>query len=233
MSIAASDIIAAGKRLGMDAEALLSLVAEIDAAKAAGRRAIAAERQRRHRESVTQNRVTSVTSVTDGAEPSSCHAFSRDMRDMRDGDGSPPASPSVPPRDIINPPSFPSAPHSAGWADAQARGEREPGDAIGEFRKSIVAEFARVGSATVPDTSRAGLWIAQGRRPDVCLAVIAEGLARKPSVRALSYFDAAIADAHAPAAARAPPAGRSPPRPTMATGLLAHVARQDAARADR
>ena len=69
MSIAASDIIAAGKRVGIDAETLLALVAEIDAQKAAERREGAAERQRRKRERAAElppdPPVTPVTHVTD------------------------------------------------------------------------------------------------------------------------------------------------------------------------
>ena len=223
MSIAASDIIAAGRRLGMDAEALLSLVAEIDATKAAERRTKAADRQRKHRESVTQNRVTCVTDD----EP--CHAKSRDMRDMRDMDGSPPASPASPPRDIINPPITPSTPHSAGLARARAAAPSAESD----LRKSIVSAFTAAGSITVPDTSRAAVWIAQGYDPAICIATISELLARNPGARSLAYFETAIAEAHAPAAARAPPAGRPPNRPlTMIDGLIAHDARQSA-RTDR
>ena len=106
-------------------------------------------------------------------------------------------------------------------------------DAVSNFRQAIVSAFAAAGSATIPDTARAAVWVAKGHDPAICLATISELLARNPNARSLSYFDAAIADAHAPAAARAPPAGRPPPRPTMATGLLAHVARQESARTDR
>lgn len=77
MSIAASEIIAAGNRLGVAPETILALIAEIDAKKVADRRAAATERQRRKRERgepveaaapvepVTQNDdVTHVTHVT-------------------------------------------------------------------------------------------------------------------------------------------------------------------------
>jgi len=88
---------------------------------------------------------------------------------------------------------------------------RETPDATADLRQSIVSAFSEVRSATIPDTSRAGVWIAKGYQPAICLATIREGLARKPGIRSLAYFDQAIADAHAPPAARAPPA-YAPPR---------------------
>jgi hypothetical protein len=110
---------------------------------------------------------------------------------------------------------------------------RETPDATADLRQSIVSAFSEVRSPTIPDTSRAGVWLAKGYQPAICLATIREGLARKPGIRSLAYFDQAIADAHAPASARAPPGGRPPNRPlTMIDGLIAHDARQ-AARTDR
>ena len=202
----------------MDAESLLALVAEIDAAKAADRRAKAAERQRRHREYVTQN---SVTCVTEAGEQ--CHAKSRDMRDMRDGPAppcSPPSpSPTPPPP---TPPIIPPTPAGLGRAP----------ESLSDLRQAIVTEFQRAGSVTIPDTSRAAIWLAKGYGPAICIATVSELLARNPNARSLAYFDQAIADAHSPPAARAPPSGRSASRPlTIIDGLIAHDARQ-AARSD-
>jgi len=219
VSIVASDIIAAGKRIGMDAESLLALVAEIDATKAADRRAKAAERQRRHREYITQN---SVTCVMEAGEQ--CHAKSRDMRDMRDGPAPPcpPPSPSPTPPPPT-PPIIPPTPAGLGRAH----------ESLSDLRQAIASAFTAAGSITVPDTSRAAVWLAKGRDPAICLATVTELLARNPNARSLAYFDQAIADAHAPQTARAPPIGRPAPRPlTMIDGLIAHDARQ-AARTDR
>jgi hypothetical protein len=47
----------------------------------------------------------------------------------------------------------------------------------------------------LPDTSRAGLWLSQGYDPEICLAVIAQIVPKKPNV-GLSYFDQPIAEAH-------------------------------------
>jgi hypothetical protein len=56
-----------------------------------------------------------------------------------------------------------------------------------------------------PDTHRASIWIQKGYDPVICLAVIAERLARKPNIMDLSYFDNAIHEAHEKRApARAP-----------------------------
>jgi len=105
--------------------------------------------------------------------------------------------------------------------------------AEGDLRQAIASAFTAAGSITVPDTSRAAVWIAKGYDPAICIATISELLARNPGARSLAYFEPAIAEAHAPAAARAPPAGRPPNRPlTMIDGLIAHDARQ-AARTDR
>jgi len=138
---------------------------------------------------------------------------------------SPPPLPPEPP--IPTPPIIPPAPVVLGSP------AREGSENCGDLRQAIVTAFSEVQSPIIPDTSRAGVWIAKGYEPAICLATIREGLARKPGIRSLAYFEPAIAEAHAPAAARAPPAGRPPNRPlTMIDGLIAHDARQ-AARTDR
>jgi len=102
---------------------------------------------------------------------------------------------------------------------------RETPDATADLRQSIVSAFSEVQSATIPDTSRAGVWIAKGYQPAICLATIREGLARKPDIRSLAYFDRAIADAHAAPVARAPPSHAPPRRLTILDGLALHDAR--------
>jgi hypothetical protein len=55
-----------------------------------------------------------------------------------------------------------------------------------------------------PDTSRAGLWLAQGYRTELIVPTIETVLARVGMKKPLTYFDGPLADAHAN-----PP----PPRP--------------------
>lgn len=72
---------------------------------------------------------------------------------------------------------------------------------VGDFRQAIVQAYAEANSPTLPETSRAEMWIAQGYQEDICLAVVAERVRRKPNA-SLAYFDEAIAEAHAK---KAPP----------------------------
>lgn len=66
----------------------------------------------------------------------------------------------------------------------------------GDLRQAIVRTFEQANSPNLPETSRAGLWLAQGYEPEIILAVIAEGIRRKPSVGSLNYFDKPIEAAH-------------------------------------
>lgn len=74
---------------------------------------------------------------------------------------------------------------------AQARSD----DELVNLRLKIVQAFEAV-NRPAPDTNRCAVWLSQGFRPDVIVAVIAEILQKKPDIRALGYFDGAIADAH-------------------------------------
>lgn len=65
----------------------------------------------------------------------------------------------------------------------------------GDFCQAIVRTYAECNSPTLPDTSRSKLWLSQGYDPEICLAVIASIVPRKPNV-GLSYFDGPIRDAH-------------------------------------
>ena len=68
--------------------------------------------------------------------------------------------------------------------------------AILACRTAIVAAFEKSNSPHPPDTSRVSVWAAQGYDLTICSAVIAEGIARKPSISSLKYFDGAISEAH-------------------------------------
>jgi hypothetical protein len=65
----------------------------------------------------------------------------------------------------------------------------------GDFKQAIVRTYGECNSPACPDTSRAGLWLSQGYDPEICLAVIAQIVPKKPNV-GLSYFDQPIAEAH-------------------------------------
>ena len=72
---------------------------------------------------------------------------------------------------------------------------------IGDFRQAIVKAYEAANSPTLPDTSRAALWISLGYQEDICLAVISGIVPKKPNV-SLNYFDNPIKEAHA---SKAPP----------------------------
>ncbi|MEJ0094534.1 MAG: hypothetical protein WDN46_14195 [Methylocella sp.] len=79
--------------------------------------------------------------------------------------------------------------------------------ALVDFKKSIMDAFRQAGSQKFPNTHRAEIWISQGCKPEICIAVIRECLARNPSISSLTYFDGAIREAHekAPAMQTAAP----------------------------
>lgn len=80
---------------------------------------------------------------------------------------------------------------------------------LGDFCQAIVAAYAEANSPTLPDTSRAGLWLQQGFDPEICLAVIREIVRKKPNA-SLAYFDKPIREAHE---SKAPPrASIAPPK---------------------
>lgn len=64
-------------------------------------------------------------------------------------------------------------------------------------RERVTAAFRAANSPNIPDTSRVEIWRSRGHQPEICAAVVAEIVAKKPSISRLSYFDQAIADAHA------------------------------------
>lgn len=73
---------------------------------------------------------------------------------------------------------------------------------VGNFRQAIVKAFEAANSPNPIETSRAELWLSQGREEDICLAVIAGIVAKRPDINNLAYFDKPIAEAHA---AKSPP----------------------------
>lgn len=82
----------------------------------------------------------------------------------------------------------------------QSRADACAGENLGgveaEFRTKIVQTFESANSPSVPDTSRAALWLGQGYDPAICLGVIADIVRRKPDLATLNYFDKPIQDAH-------------------------------------
>ena len=124
------------------------------------------------------------------------------------------------------------APSLRSGAAARAREPAPPGSEA-DLRQSIVEAYAAAGSPVVPDTSRAGVWLANGWPAELCVAAIREGLGRKGSApRSLAYFEPAIRDriadgAPPDASARAPP--RRPPR-TMTEALNRRDAHDEPAR---
>jgi hypothetical protein len=81
---------------------------------------------------------------------------------------------------------------------------------LGAFRQAIVQTYAEANSPTLPDTARAGLWLTQGFDPEICLAVIASIVRKKPNA-GLAYFESAIAEAHQKKAPPRRPLTRGPP----------------------
>jgi hypothetical protein len=95
---------------------------------------------------------------------------------------------------------------------------------VGDFAQAVVRVYAECNSTVLPETSRCTIWLSQGYDPEVCLAAIAQILARKPSISSLSYFDQPIADAHAK---KAPPrrALNNDPKPVDWDNVIAFYKR--------
>ncbi len=66
---------------------------------------------------------------------------------------------------------------------------------LADFRCAITTAYQAV-RQTPPDTAYAGVWLAHGRDPEICIAVIRSLIAKKSNLP-LKYFDGPIADAHA------------------------------------
>lgn len=88
---------------------------------------------------------------------------------------------------------------------------------LADLRVEITKSYEAVGQAA-PDTSYAGIWLAHGRDPEICLAVIRSILPKKPNVP-LKYFDGPIADAHVPPKGEARKTG--PPRSSIRNTMVA------------
>lgn len=65
-----------------------------------------------------------------------------------------------------------------------------------KVRSRIVEAFEKGNSPNIPDTSRVDVWLAQGWDADIIVAVVAEGVKRKPAVSSLAYFENSIREAH-------------------------------------
>jgi hypothetical protein len=53
------------------------------------------------------------------------------------------------------------------------------------------------GPSRTPDLSRTAIWLSKGYSSTMILEVVRDGLARKPDIATLNYFDAALAEKHA------------------------------------
>jgi hypothetical protein len=118
-------------------------------------------------------------------------------------DPPPAASPLVPPPTTppYNPPNTTPI-HTS----AEAR-EREL-----DFKKRLMAVYAASGVVGFPDGGHVAIWLARGYTPEICLAVVAEGLKSRGRFVPPKYFDQPIADAHvAPVGQVRPTAGRDKP----------------------
>ena len=173
MSIAASEIIAAGNRLGVAPETILALIAEIDAKKVADRRAAATERQRRKRERgepaeaaapvepVTQNDdVTHVTHVTQNRVTSPPPL------------SSPPSFSPTPPKPT--PPIIPPTLSSSAGADVRAL-ERECRLIVGSEPVALAQDFDALAAV-----------LSEGVTPDDVIAGVRAGMGA-PSFRPRSW----------------------------------------------
>lgn len=152
--------------------------------KATERRAKDAERKRRAR-------VRDVTR-TDADSNGNC-VTDADAADAVSSSFPPSSSPPITP--LITTPNSPPSTHSRAT--------------LADFRAGIAGLYTEH-RCLPPETGRAGIWLAQGYDPDICLAVIRSILPGKPGVK-LAYFDGPIADAHAPPKGEArktgPPSG--------------------------
>jgi hypothetical protein len=63
------------------------------------------------------------------------------------------------------------------------------------LQAEIAQAFAEAGNAIPPHPGRARVWLANGFSPDLIISVIREGLARKPDISNLSYFDNRLREA--------------------------------------
>ncbi len=164
---------------GLTDTQILDVIEKADAA----RRAKAAEKKRAQRAALK-------------AVPETCgtNGDTRDTGDIQDTvspSSFPLSSPPTPP---------PIIPQTPTLSDALCAREAD-------FRAAIAQVYAKHGHLP-PETGKAVVWLKKVRDPAICCAVIDDLLGKRRKMLTLSYFDGAIADAHAP-----PPAGeaRAPP----------------------
>lgn len=101
--------------------------------------------------------------------------------------------------------------------ERESKGSETDADAralssIEDLKAGIAGAFSAANAGTVPDTSRAALWLSQGFDPAIVLAVVTDLVKRKPSISSLNYFDAAIRDAHRARAPARIEVGPEPPK---------------------
>lgn len=94
-----------------------------------------------------------------------------------------------------------------------------------DLRVAIVKAFEDANSPSMPDTSRAELWLTQGFDAAIIVAVVREIVAKNPGISSLNYFDKPIREAHerrATAAQAAQPVSRETPWPEWAKRWREH-----------
>jgi hypothetical protein len=93
--------------------------------------------------------------------------------------------------------------NEAGNAPEQSRAETEQSRADAGGKISVSEKVLKTdlmeafGPSRTPDLSRASVWLAKGYSTTLILEVVRDGLARKPDIATLNYFDAALEDKHA------------------------------------
>lgn len=86
---------------------------------------------------------------------------------------------------------------TSGNSEPGPRDLAKPTDArVLEIKKRVVEAFENANSPNPPDTSMVDLWAAQGLDLAICLAVVAAGIKRRPSISSLKYFTKQIQEAH-------------------------------------
>lgn len=114
-----------------------------------------------------------------------------------DGSGSEPdevESPSIPKKAEL----APQREEGVGIGEEEGGGSAPARPPLVDLRTKIAGLFRElVPNRLVPDTNQAGVWLALGYDPELIVAVLRAGLARKPDVGSLNYFDKALREAHA------------------------------------
>jgi hypothetical protein len=93
--------------------------------------------------------------------------------------------------------------NEAGNAPEQSIAETEQSRADAGGKISVLEKVLRTdlmeafGPSRTPDLSRTSIWLSKGYSSTLILEIVRDGLARKPDIATLNYFDAALAEKHA------------------------------------